>query len=783
MEFRICKKKCIMKTSKRLLIVLTLSATILSCNEDVESNFDTKAKAHIPTIDEVSAIWMASDTMAIEPSIRNFRGQALLNRDMTSVSWFVSAPYSGGHHTGALKINGKTPAAELFRWQPYQALRKGTSDGFDIASATRMLAENDAIMWEVEITNTEKTKRTLQIDLDMIGYISKYKEGNWKWWYPFPDWSGERSEGRDGAIEAMRRHIVDGGSEPELNWPSDDEILNSTHFKSQKDKQSIFINDKNTPAVSAFSLATAPDSLKTMNSGGLATWNVELEPGASKKIQYFLTYGDDVSVIKSNVSSWSTKFDSLFASTKVNWEKKWNQLFTPNNDLVSGAFPILETDDEKVKRVYYNGPLTLLYLLNTNLPQHDRVYLTGGPRWGATTTFFWDIAIWSELWAVVDPAMMKEQITAWIKIDPNLHYGKDNFGGEGVGNGYSANYWCLYRIIRAYIAATGDYEFLDSKIGDKTLMAHLESYALYWENLSNYGKKGYEQELYQLADFGPNPWNLLECVPTYIHTVPSFNIGYVWMMRETAKLHEKRGKKAKAVSLREKADEMSERILELYAGNGVWNSLYPDNKKVEVRHVLDFIYFGKYLANDVAPEIRNEMMDFLNTELRTDLWMRAQSLDDIAAKDSDRPDHGPLGSFDGWIPEVMDAMTNMNYAEDALKFYHDIEPVTYEGGWAQARELWGENKLNNTAKVRIADRGWNNRESSSGIGISQVMLKNFFGFDPQIDTEQPLHNYSIWPFNNKGKLHHVYYKNAYYRIEFIDNKPVMVKEKMTVTDD
>jgi hypothetical protein len=763
----------------KIFIFTTLTITFFGCKKELEKNTNLLVKANVPTIDEVSGIWMASDTMAIEPSIRNFRGQALLNRDMTSVSWFVSAPYSGGHHTGTLKINGKTPKASLFRWQPYQALRKGTIDGLDITSATRMLVDNDAIMWEVEITNTEKNKKNFQIDLDMIGYISQYKEGNWKWWYPFPDWSGKRSEGRDANIEAMRRHIVDGKSEPEMSWPSDNEILNSTHYQSQKEEQNIYIQDNNTPAVSAFSLATAPDNLKTMNSGGNATWNVELGSGESKKIKYFLTYGDDLSTTKSNVKHWSTKFDSLFVSTKTNWEKKWKQLFTPNNSLVSGCFPVLETTDEKAKRVYYNGPLTMLYLLNTNLPQHDRVYLTGGPRWGATTTFFWDIAIWSELWAVVDPDMMKEQITAWVEINPNLHYGKDNFGGEGVGNGYSANYWCLYRIIRAYLAATGDYAFLDTKIGDKTLMAHLESNALNWQNLSNYGKKGYENELYQLADFGANAWNLLECVPTYIHTVPSFNIGYVWMMRETAKLHEKRGNNAKAISLRNKADDMSKKILELYAGNGVWNSLYPNNKKVEVRHVLDFIYFGKYLANDVDPEIRNEMMTFLNTELRTDLWMRAQSLKDIAAKDSDRPDHGPLGSFDGWIPEVMDAMANMEYAEDALKFYHDIEPVTYEGAWAQARELWGENKLNKTAKVRIADRGWNNRESSSGIGISQVVLKNFFGFDPQIDSEKPLLVDTNWPFKGNGKLHHVFYKNDYYRIEFNAKNPVMIKEELT----
>ncbi|TWO34678.1 hypothetical protein E1J38_002135 [Seonamhaeicola sediminis] len=754
-------------------IILTLA--IVGCKNQSKSDVDTIT--NVPTLDEVSGIWMASDTMAIEPSVRNFRGQALLNRDMTSVSWFVSAPYSGGHHTGTLKINGKTPKASLFRWQPYQALRKGNMDGLDITSATRMLVENDAIMWEVEIINTEKIRKNVQIDLDMIGYISQYKEGDWKWWYPFPDWEGKRSEGRDGNIEAMRRHIVDGETEPEMSWPSDNEILNATHFQAQKVNQSVVIQDNNTTAVSAFALATAPDNLRVMNSGGTAGWHVELGPNESKKIKYFLTYGDNATTIHRNVNDWTIKFDSLFLSTKTNWENKWQQLFTPNNDLVSGCFPVLETDDAKAKRVYYNGPLTMLYLLNTNLPQHDRVYLTGGPRWGATTTFFWDIAIWSELWAVVDPEMMKEHIMAWIEIDPNLHYGKDNFGGNGVGNGYSANYWCLFRIIRAYIAATGDYAFLDDEIGDKSVISHLESYALNWQNLSNYGKAGYENDLYKLADFGANPWNLLECVPTYIHTVPSFNIGYVWMMRETAKLHEKRGNNSKAISLRNKADEMSKKILELYAGNGVWNSLYPNNKKVEVRHVLDFIYFGKYLSNDVDPKIRKEMMDFLNTELRTDLWMRAQSLDDIAAKDSDRPDHGPLGSFDGWVPEVMDAMVNMDYAKDALTFYHDIEPVTYEGAWAQARELWGEDKLNKTAKVRIADRGWNNRESSSGIGISQVMLKNFFGFNPQIDSEKPLDmNHDDWPFKGRGKLHHVYFNEKYYRIEFMDNKPVMVKE-------
>ena len=117
---------CIKTKCEILLIaVVILSSCENKLHTDVNMNYS------IPSLDDVSGIWVSADTMAMEPSIRNFRGQALLNRDMTSISWFVSAPYSGGHHTGTLKVNGKTPRASHFRWQPYQALRKGKLDDLD----------------------------------------------------------------------------------------------------------------------------------------------------------------------------------------------------------------------------------------------------------------------------------------------------------------------------------------------------------------------------------------------------------------------------------------------------------------------------------------------------------------------------------------------------------------------------------------------------------------------------------------------------------------------------
>src|SRR5690606_24246553 len=115
---------------------------------------------------------------------------------------------------------------------------------------------------------------------------------------------------------------------------------------------------------------------------------------------------------------------------------------------------------------------------------------------------------------------------------------------------------------------------------------------------------------------------------------------------------------------------------------------------------------------------------------------------------------------DGWPAGTMDALFQMGYREKALDFYRNIAPVTEEGIWAQAHELWGENKFAKNAKVRIAKRGWHNRESSSGIAMSQVMLKNFMGFYPNIGEDVMTTKEQQIDFS--GSLYNVLHGGKYY---------------------
>jgi hypothetical protein len=776
---------------RRRRAMLLLASAFVAFNAFSQQSINTVAK-NIPSLESVSGKWINADTLGIEPSVRNFRAQALLGKDMSSICWFASAPYSGGYHTGVIRINGKAPLGQLFRWYPYQALRKSTQPTYKIASIVKMIPDNNGVMWEITVTNSTKKVKHYNIDQDMIGFISHYDKVDWPWGYPYPTLKG-KTTARDEEIVNVVKNVgldqneanavaadqsvknSDSTKTAKITWPTDREILTSSKYKILSSAANEFmVSDNETDALTGFKIVDAPDKLLVQTSGATAHWSVTLKPGGIKKIRFVMAWGNNKNDVTTAMDKWANSFDATFTGVDKTWKERWQQLFTPHNNLVSGCFPVLATKDKTVSRIYYAGPLTYLYMMNTNLLTRKRVILTGGPRWGASVTFFWDEAECSEMLAMVDPEMLKDQLKAFIQVNPDKYFGQDNYGGKGQGNPYVSNYWAIFQLIRSYITVTQDYAFLDEQVGGKTVLEHLYDYAYNWKKISIYGQNGATDDTYKLADFGSDPWNLLECVPTYIHIVPSFNAQYVWMMRETAKFYQRKGNSDKAKQLNADAADMAQRVLKLYAGDGVWNALYPNGKKVPIRHVLDFMYVGKYMSPDLSPAIRKEMVDFAERELITDKWMRAQSIQDIAAKASDRPDHGPLGAYDGWPPGTIDALAQLGYTNKALAFYKSVLPVTVEGNWSQSHELWGDNKFNKKGRVRIDERGWNSRDAIAGVDFSQVILKAFMGYYPGIDGK------ALQPVGKTGfaaTMYHVLYGGKYYTVTYSDGISRMVGEE------
>ena len=325
---------------KSYLILIPAMAYLLSCN----STREEAIKNSIPSLDEVSGVWMSADTADMEPSIRNFRGQALLNRDMTSISWFVSAPYSGGYHTGVLRIDDQAPRVSMFRWLPHQAIRKGELDKWKLFSTVKMVPDEDAIMWQVDIVNDSSVARELNLTLDLIGFISKYS-GDWQWWYPYPKLDGATTI-RDEEVENVRKNIglrkntsdekvielIDGKPTPTnkiASWPSDEDILTSEKYSARMEKDVLIISDTETKAFTSFRIIQKPDQLDLKNSGGTASWSMELNANEGTTISFLMSYGDNEQELLKKTSEFTSGFDSIFASIPGVWEERWSSLFKP----------------------------------------------------------------------------------------------------------------------------------------------------------------------------------------------------------------------------------------------------------------------------------------------------------------------------------------------------------------------------------------------------------------------------------------------------------------------
>ena len=151
-------------------------------------------------------------------------------------------------------------------------------------------------------------------------------------------------------------------------------------------------------------------------------------------------------------------------------------------------------------------------------------------------------------------------------------------------------------------------------------------------------------------------------------------------------------------------------------------------------------------------------------ELLTNTWMRAMSLKDPAAAHSDRPDHGPMGSYDGWPPLTMDVMCRFGVFDKAVNFLRAVEPVTHEGPFAQSHEFLGPDSRGFDPVVRIAYRGGQDFNEGCGAAFAEVIIRSFFGCRPDLPGAGLPLLAPLTPRGFNGQLRHVPFHGKLYTL-------------------
>ncbi len=718
-----------MKTHKqyRVTFYMLLSFVLLttvSCNHKPDTKTGTKVEEAIPTLDELAGEWMAVKTLRNFPSVNNFYGGLQTTQNLTAFKNMTLPPFAQAYAQGGmafeLLLDGKSLDATKSKWLPYEVRRKTEVNNVLLESAIRMPFEQNGMLLHLTISNQSTDKRTVNVSINDLSRLRKYATEEWNRWDNLRPWD--------------------------------------TSFVAKVyDNKTLMISDKLSSAYISYTFTQTPDKIEVNNKATNINWEIVLAPGESKIINCAFAVDVDSTSVLNSAKIWASDFNKIFDNAKTKWEERWQAAFIPDNKHFSGHFPTLVTNDAKVKRVYYHSALVPMLLCRTNLPISKRCFVTASPQWATTLTYFWDSEMWANIWAMLEPKEMKELIIHWLSVDYHQCYAVDCMTGNGAGPWYGANDWSIFKTIEAYLNVTGDTSFLNIKIKDKTVLQHLNNMATYYQSRPL-------TEGNPLADYGTAE-NLLECSPSYIHGVPSLNAANVYMLRKTAEYYKKSGNPNRAKELLAQAEKLLPAVLSLYEpGQGVWSAIDTNGHKVPLRHCFDYIMIGQSLDNDLTDTIKNEMNNFVNTELRTKSWMRAMSFKDPAALQSDRPDHGPMGSYDGWPPLTMDVMCRFGNYKEAIDFLRATETLTHEGPWSQSHEFLGDDSRGYNPVVRVANRGGQDNNSICGATFADVIVRSFFGFQPELFEDNPKLLSPNTPRDFNGQLLHIPFNNGLYSI-------------------
>ena len=543
-----------------------------------------------------------------------------------------------------------TPGGDTiaYQWFPHKFVRESRVKELQFTTETFMPSGRRAAAQSICIKNLSNASRTFTLGFDMRAAVSK-KTTTW-----FVNSPGE-------ADNAIRWHA---------------------------DRGALIFEAQHSPAVSVQGISRKASRVEA---GRTIVMDATFGPGQSKEFRYVNAVDGTAAAALASYDEIQSSFDQLQRQNEADFNRLLRSAFTEGNSDFSGYLPQLETDDEALWQLYHAGFKNLIFARRASPEsKYGTTYITLGGHVLPTLSFPWDTSLTSLSLALLDPEALRRLIENWFAQDMHQHLATDYVTGDAVGPWYGVNDMAIVRCAENYLRVTGDFAWLDKKVGEHSALDHLVTHATYWKQLDKQG--------HGFGDYGKIE-NLLEVVSTYLHETAGMNAGNVASMRFVADLLEHRGASARANQLRAEATAMAKRINEkLYVpGKGWWKCGQPDGTFVEVRHCYDFVAVLDNMAADLSYSQKKEMSRFFWEELRSDYWMRALSPSDVDATWNIRPDHSWLGAYAAWPPATAKSLYKIDRSERVAGWVKNLAKAGIRDRLGR-RILWKPSSRGKTAR-------------------------------------------------------------------------------------
>jgi len=569
-----------------------------------------------------------------------------------------------------------------YQWFPHRFVRESQVDGLKFTTETFMPSKRRAAAQSIRVRNLGAAVRTITLGFDMRAAVSKKTTP----WF--------------------------------VNSPG--EADNSIHWDSGRG--ALIFRAQHSDAVSVQGISPKPNRV---DCGRMISIDLTLGPGESKEFHYVSAVDGTAEAALAAYDQIQSGFDQAMLQNEADFNSLLRAAFNEDNSEFSGYLPQLETDDESLWQLYQAGFKNLMFARRASPDSRvGTTYITLGGHVLPTLRFPWDTSLTSLSLALLDPEALRRLVENWFVEDMHRHLATDYVTGEAVGPWYGVNDMAIVRCAENYLRVTGDFAWLDKKVGERTALDHLVAHATYWKQIDKRG--------HGFGDYGKIE-NLLEVVSTYLHETAGMNAGNVSSMRFVATVLDHRGESTRASQLRAEATELAERInTKLYvAGKGWWKCGQPDGSFVEVRHCYDFLSVLDNMACDLNESQKKEMSRFFWEELHSDYWMRALSPKDVDATWNIRPDHSWLGAYAAWPPATAKGLYKIDRPERVAAWVKNLAKAGNQGPIGQAHFVETVFPLEDGAAYKCPNDPpyINDWCCIAGGGFTDLVIDTIFGAD------------------------------------------------------
>jgi hypothetical protein len=685
---------------------------------------------------------LASDPLTFQfrdlfnaPAAMNEYGYAQVGKSVSAITAICFPPYAccgppamewspGYLLTCELFIDGRFIAiaappdgAVEYQWFPHCVVRNQTAQGFRITTRMFLPSKQRAVMQTIKVQNLSRSPRRFALSFDLRGATAKKTE---PWFVNSP-----------------------GEADNHTTW---DDKRGCLVFEAQ-----------HSSAVAVQGFHRPPDRVEQKR---MLAFDVQVGPDESQELNFVVALAEDQHTAFTLYEKLQSNFHAIEQQSEASFQSLVQAAFTPGNSEFSGHLPRLVTKDESLWKLYHNGFANLLFARRASPDsRYGPTYLTLSGHVLPTLSFPWDTSLASLSLALLDPVPLRRLVEVWLGLPMHEHHSSDYISGQGVGPWYAVNDTAIVQCAWRYICVTGAFAWLDSKVGDQTVLERLEEHALHWRKLDHAGRG--------LADYGKIE-NLLEVVSTYLHEVAGMNANNVQAMRAVAELHEHRGNAQRARELRTEARNLAERInKDLYVeGKGYWRCRQPDGSFNEVRHCYDFLAVIDSMAADLSPTQKQQMADFFWRELRTEKWMRALSQSDADATWNIRPDHSCLGAYGAWPAMTAKGLYKLDRSNKIVAWLREVAKAGNQGTIGQGHFVEDVfPPINGGARKASEDPPYIEDWSCIAAGaFSDLVIDSIFGTNLSLRSEGLHVDSRVAQFDPDARLEGLCYQGELYTV-------------------